>query len=192
MVMPFELSNAPSTFMWLMNIVLQPYIDKFVVVFFDGILVLNNNKGDHLHHLKIILDALRKHHLYANLKKCRFLQEILVLGFVISKEGVNMDPEKVRAILECPSPRSIIEVRSFHGIATFYRKFIQKFCSIVVPITNCTKAKTFTWTNGAEEIFKFLKKKVTEAPILALQGFDKVFEVDCDASHVGIGVVLSQ
>jgi hypothetical protein len=101
MVMPFEMSNAPSIFMWLMNIVLRPYIGKFVVIYFDDILIFSNNKEDHLQHLKIILDALRKHYLYAKLKKCKFLQEILVfLGFVISTEGVRMDSKKVRAILE--------------------------------------------------------------------------------------------
>jgi hypothetical protein len=108
-----------------MNIVLRPYIGKFVVIYFDDILIFSNNKEDHLQHLKIILDALRKDCLYENLKKCRFLQESLVfMGFVISKKGVWMDSEKVRAILEQPSPRSITEVRSFCGLATFYRKFI--------------------------------------------------------------------
>jgi len=94
-----------------------------------------------------------------------------------------MDLEKVKAILEWVSPRNILEVRSFHGLDTFYRKFIQNFCSIVAPIKYCTKGKTFTWTNEAEESFKFLKKKVTETPILASPDFDKVFEVDYDASH---------
>ena len=193
MVMPFGLSNAPSTFMRLMNTVLRPYIGKFVVVYFDDILVFSKNKEDHVHHLKVILDVLRKHQLYVNLKKCQFLQESLVfLGFVISAGGVKMDSEKVRAILEWPSPRSITEVRSFHGLATFYRKFIRNFSSIVAPITDCTKGKEFRWTNEAEDNFKLLKKKVTEAPILALPDFDKVFEVDCDASHTGIGAVLSQ
>jgi len=136
---------------------------------------------------------LRKHQLYANLKKFGFLQEKLVfLGFVISTEGFKMDSEKVRAILEWPSPRSITEVRSFHALSTFYWKFIQNFSSIVAPITNCTKGKAFLWTNEAEEGFKFLKKKVVEAPILAFPYFDKVFEVDCDVSHVGIGLVIIQ
>jgi hypothetical protein len=108
MVMSFGLSNAPSTFMRLMNTVLRIYICKFVVVYFDDIVVFSNNKEDHLQHLKIILDALRKHKLYVKLKKCKFLQESLVfLGFFISAEGVKMDSKKVIAILEWPSPRSI-------------------------------------------------------------------------------------
>jgi hypothetical protein len=94
-----------------MNNVLKPYIGKFVVIYFDDILIFSNNKEDHLQHLKIILDVLRKHQLYANLKKCRFLQESLAfLGFVISAKGVKMDSEKVRAILEWPSPQSVTEV----------------------------------------------------------------------------------
>lgn len=96
-----------------------------------------------------------------------------------------MDSEKVREILEWPCPRSIIEVRSFHGLATFYRKFIRNFSSIVTaPITNCNKGKTFLLTKEAEKSFNFQKKNVTEALILALPNFDKVFEVDCDASHI--------
>ena len=167
--MSFGLSNTPSTFMWLMNTMLRPYIGKFVVIYFDGILVFSKNKEDHLQHLKIILDKLRKHQLYANLNKCRFLQESLVfVGSFISTKGVNMDSKKVRAILEWPSPRSITKVRSFHGLATFYIKFIRNFSSIVAPITDCTKGTTFKWTNKVEESFKFLKKKGIEAHILAL------------------------
>jgi len=152
--MPFGLSNAPSTFMRLMNTILRPYIGKFVVVYSDYILVFSNNKEEHLQHLRIIFGVLRKEKLYANLKKCRFMQDILVfLGFVISKDGVRMDPEKVRAILEWPSPSSITEVKSFHGLATFYRKFIQNFSSIVAPIIDCTKGREFVWTKDAEESF---------------------------------------
>lgn len=189
-VMPFGLSNAPSTFMRLMNIVLHPYIGKFVVVYFDDILIFSKGREEHLQYLRIILEVLRREKLYANLKKCRFMQaSLFFLGFVISADGVKMDPEKVRAILEWRSPRSITELRSFHGFITFYRKFICNFNSIVAPVTDYTKGQEFSWTKEAEESFQYLKK-VTEAPILALPGFDKVFEVDYDASHVGIGVVI--
>ena len=103
-----------------------------------------------------------------------------------------MDLEKVRAILEQPSPRSITEVRIFHGLATFYRKFIPNFSNIVAPITDCTKGTTFKWNNAIKQSFKFLKKEVIETPILSLPDFDKVFEVYYDAYHVGIGAILSQ
>ncbi|XP_057820692.2 uncharacterized mitochondrial protein AtMg00860-like [Cryptomeria japonica] len=172
--------------------VLKEYSDVIPDELPDG-LPPNKSKEEHLQHLRIILDVLRKEKLYANLKKCSFMKESLVfLGFIVSTEGIKIHSEKVREILEWPIPKSIIEVRSFHGLATFYRKFIQNFSTIVAPIIDCTKGKEFMWTNEAEESFKFLKKKVTEDPILALPDFKKVFEVDCDASHVGIGVVLSQ
>jgi hypothetical protein len=193
MVIPFRLSNAHSTFMQLINNMLRPYIGKIVVVYFDDNIVFNNNKEDHLQQLKIILDELRKHQFHENLKKCRFLQESLVfLGFVISVEGVKMDSDKVKEILEWPSPRGITKVRIFHGLSTVYQKFIQNFNNIAAPIPDCTKGKTFMWTNEADETFKFPKNKVTKEPILALPNFDKVFEVECDASHVGIGAVFSQ
>lgn len=141
--MSFGLSNAPSTFMRLMNTMLHPYIGKFVLVYFDDILIFSKGREEHLQHLRI-LGVLRREKLYANLKKCRFIQESLVfLGFVISTNGVKMDPEKVQSILEWPSPCSITEVRSFHDLATFYRNFIHNFSSIVAPMTDCTKGQEF-------------------------------------------------
>ena len=151
---------------------LWPYIGKFVVIYFDGIIVFIKNKEYRLQYLKIILDTLRKHHLYENLKKCRFLRESLVfLGFVMSTEGVKMDSEKVKAILEWLSPSSITKVRSFQGLTTFYRKIIWKFSSIVAPIIDCTKGKIFKLTNEAKENFNFLKKKVNKAPFYSLTKF---------------------
>ena len=138
---------------------------------------------------------LREEKLLINLKKCSFVKkELVYLGFVILAEGLKMDPEKVRAILEWPTLRSATEVRSFHGLASFYRKFIKGFSSICGPLTETMRGdrKEFMWTTGADKSFNLLKEKVTEQPVLALLDFNKVFQVDCDASGTAIGVVLSQ
>ena len=126
LVMPFGLTNAPSTFMRLMNHVLRAFIGKFVVVYFDDILIYSKNLDDHLIHLKYVLDVLRKERLFANLKKCTFCTDKLVfLGFVVSARGIQVDEEKVRAIQDWPSPTSVSKVRSFHGLASFYRCFLK-------------------------------------------------------------------
>ena len=145
MVMPFGLSNGPSTFMWFTNTILQPYIGKFVVVCFDDIFIFSKNRGEHLQYLKVILAVLRVEGLYANLKKCRFMQTSLTfLGFVISGDGIQLDPKKIRVILEWPTPTNITAVSNFHGLATFYQKFIRNFSSIVAPITDYTKGRDFS------------------------------------------------
>ncbi|GKA02998.1 putative nucleotidyltransferase, ribonuclease H [Tanacetum coccineum] len=156
LVMPFGLSNAPSTFMRLMNEILRPLIGKFVVVYFDDILVYSKSKEEHL----------------------------------VSKEGIYMDPSKVEAIKSWPISSSITEVRRFHGLASFYRRFKKKFSTIVSPITDCLKKVTFEWHKSAQAAFECLKDKLSSAPILALPNFDMLFELECDASGVGIGAVL--
>ena len=191
--MPFGLSNAPSTFMRFMNQFLKPCIGISVVVYFDDILVYSRSEEKHLDHLHQIFTILREQNLYANLKKCNFFTDnIVFFSYVVSKYGIKMDPNKVEAILNWPIPSSIHDVRSFHGLASFYRRFIKGFSSIMAPITECLKGNKFIWTSDAQDSFELIKKKVTEAPILVLPDFNKVFEVECDASHTGIGVVLSQ
>ncbi|KAJ0534568.1 putative nucleotidyltransferase, Ribonuclease H [Helianthus annuus] len=193
MVMPFGLSNAPSTFMRLMNHIFKPFIGKCVVVYFDDILVYSDDIEQHLDHLRSIFDVLRTQKLFANKEKCQFLQnEVIFLGFFISGDGLRMDESKVTAITTWPTPKSLHDIRSFHGLASFYRRFIRNFSSIVAPITECLKSSKFTWTQAAQLAFETLKSAVTQAPVLALPDFNQVFQVECDASGLGIGGVLSQ
>ena len=192
-VMPFGLSNAPSTFMRLMNQVLRTFIGKFVVVYFDDILIYSKGKEEHLEHLRQVLQTLREQKLYANMKKCSFLtNEVIFLGYIITTEGIRVDPSKIDAIKGWPIPKTVHDVRSFHGLASFYRRFIRNFSSIAAPLTDCIKGDKFQWTESAQKSFEELKKRLTEAPVLALPNFDQVFEVSCDASNTGIGAVLSQ
>ena len=194
LVMPFGLTNAPSTFMRLMNHVLRAFIGKFVVVYFDDILIYSKNLDDHLIHLKVVLDVLRKERLFANLKKCTFCTDKLVfLGFVVSARGIQVDEEKVRAIQDWPSSTSVSKVRSFHELASFYRRFVKDFSSIAAPITEVIKKDVgFKWGEEEEKAFKVIKEKLTHAPLLALPNFAKTLEVECDASGLGIGAVLMQ
>ncbi|MFS7973284.1 putative nucleotidyltransferase, Ribonuclease H [Helianthus anomalus] len=193
MVMPFGLSNAPRTFMRLMNHVFWELIGKCVVVYFDDILIFSKTVEQHQQHLNQVFGVLRAQKLYGNKAKCHFFaSEVLFLGYLISGSGIRMDKSKVEAITSWPIPKTLHEVRSFHGLASFYRHFIRNFSSIVAPITDCLKGTPFTWTTAATATFEDLKKRVTQAPVLALPNFQIMFQVECDASGFGIGGVLSQ
>jgi hypothetical protein len=140
LVMTFGLTNAPSTFMRLMNEVLKEFIGKFSIVYLDDILVFSKTREEHLRHLNLVLKKLHQEKLLINLKKCFFMKTKLVyLGFVISQEGLKMDPEKVKSIKEYPYPRNIFEVRILHGFLSFYRKFIRNFSGICAPILETVK-----------------------------------------------------
>ncbi|KAK1602006.1 hypothetical protein QYE76_027111 [Lolium multiflorum] len=194
LVMPFGLSNAPSTFMRLMNHILRPLIGKSVVVYFDDILIYSKNLEDHVQHVREVLCILRHEKLFANLPKCHFAQNKLVfLGFVVSANGIEVDSSKVEAIHNWPTPTNVGQVRSFHGLAGFYRRFVKDFSTIACPLNELTKKNVpFVWGKAQQKAFDELKKRLTEAPLLVLPDFAKTFEIECDASGLGIGGVLMQ
>ena len=194
LVMPFGLTNAPSTFMRLMNHVLRTFIGKFVVVYFDDILIYNKSFDEHVKHIRQVLDELRKEKLFANLEKCSFCTDhVVFLGFVVSAKGIEVDESKVQAMKDWPAPTNVSQVRSFHGLAGFYRRFVRDFSTIASPFNELTKKGVeFKWGNSQEDAFQELKKRLTEAPVLILPDFTKTFEVECDASGIGIGGVLMQ
>ncbi|GJT86624.1 putative reverse transcriptase domain-containing protein [Tanacetum coccineum] len=193
-VMPFGLTNAPAVFMDLMNRVCKPFLDKFVIVFIDDILIYSKNKEEHKEHLRIILELLQKEKLYAKFLKCEFwLDSVKFLGHVINSQGVHVDPAKVEAIKSWSALKSPTEVRQFLGLAGYYRRFIEGFSLIVKPLTKLTqKNKTYEWGEEEEEAFQLLKDKLCSAPILALPEGSKDFVMYCDASLKGYGAVLMQ
>nr|GEW10110.1 putative reverse transcriptase domain-containing protein [Tanacetum cinerariifolium] len=169
-VMLFGLTNAPAVFMDLMNWVCRPFLDKFVIVFIDDILIYSKNKEEHEEHLRIILELLQNEKLYAKFSKCKFwLDSVKFLGHVINSQGVHVDPAKVEAIKNWTAPKTPTEVRQFLGLAGYYRWFIEGFSLIAKPLTKITqKNKTYEWGKEEEEAFQLLKDKLYSAPILAL------------------------
>jgi hypothetical protein len=194
LVMPFGLTNAPSTFMRLMNEVLRAFIGKFVVVYFDDILIYSKTMDEHLDHLRAVFNALRDARLFGNLEKCTFCTDrVSFLGYVVTPQGIEVDQAKVEAIQGWPVPKTITQVRSFLGLAGFYRRFVKDFSTIAAPLNELTKKGVpFSWGNKQENAFIMLKDKLTHAPLLQLPDFNKTFELECDASGIGLGGVLLQ
>jgi hypothetical protein len=198
MVLPFGLTGAPSTFMHLMNHVLDAFIDKFVVVYLDDILIYSRSLEEHELHVRAVLEQLRKHKLYAKESKCElFKHEVTFLGFIVGAEGLKVDPAKVKAVLDWPVPTNVTEVRSFLGFVGFYRKFIAGHSEVVTPMSDLTKKDMeekgkFAWTAEAQVAFDKMKRMLTEAPILALPNPDKPYVVCTDASGFALGACLMQ
>ncbi|GKC69626.1 putative reverse transcriptase domain-containing protein [Tanacetum coccineum] len=193
-VMSFGLTNAPAVFMDLMNRVCKPYLDKFVIVFIDDILIYSKNKEEHEEHLKAILELLKKEELYAKFSKCEFwIPKVQFLGHVIDCQGIHVDPAKIESIKDWASPKTPTEIRQFLGLAGYYRRFIEGFSKIAKPMTKLTQKKVaFEWGDKQEAAFQTLKTKLCSAPILALPQGAENFIVYCDASHKGLGAVLMQ
>ncbi|GJR04869.1 putative reverse transcriptase domain-containing protein [Tanacetum coccineum] len=160
-VMPFGLTNAPAVFMDLMNRVCKPYLDKFVIVFIDDILIYSKNKQEHAEHLKLILELLKKEQLYAKFSKCEFwIPKVQFLGHVIDSQGIHVDPAKIESVKDWASPKSATEIRQFLGLAGYYRRFIEGFSKIAKPMTKLTQKKIkFEWSDKAEAAFQLIKKK---------------------------------
>jgi len=157
-------------------------------------LIYSRDNEEHAQHLRIVLQTLREHQLYAKLKKCEFwLEEVVFLGHVVCKEGIKVDPQKIRAIVDWPRPTNVTEVRSFLGLAGYYRRFIKDFSKISSPLTNLLKKVVkFEWSSKCEEAFQELKSRLTSAPILTLPVEGEEYIVYSDAPKNGLGCVLMQ
>ncbi|GJU00085.1 putative nucleotidyltransferase, ribonuclease H [Tanacetum coccineum] len=194
LVMPFGLTNAPAVFMDLMNRIFHEYLDKFVIVFIDDILVYSKSEEEHERHLRIVLEILRQKKLYAKFSKCEFwLQQVAFLGHIVSADGIIMDPSKVEAITKWPRPTTVTEVRSFLGLAGYYRRFVEGFSRLALPLTQLMrKGEKFVWTDERQESFEELKRRLVSAPILTLPSGSGGFQIYSDASKKGLGCVLMQ
>ncbi|KAL8125862.1 hypothetical protein AgCh_013241 [Apium graveolens] len=194
LVMSFGLTNAPAAFMDLMNRVFKKYLDKCVIVFIDDILIYSRTEAEHVEHLRIALGILKEEQLYAKFSKCEFWRnEVQFLGHAINKEGVLVDPSKIEAVSNWERLTIPTEVRSFIGLAGYYRRFVQDFAKIAAPLTRLTrKIEKFEWTEKCENSFQELKKRLVTAPVLALPDGKGDFVIYSDASHKGLGCVLMQ
>jgi hypothetical protein len=192
--MSFRLTNAPAYLMYMMNKVFMEYLDKFMVVFIDDILIFSKNEEEYDKHPRMVLQRLRENQLYAKLNKCEFwLKEVSFLGHIISEVGISIDPSKVNDVLSWNTPQNVLNIRSFLRLAGYYRRFIERFSNISKPMIDLLeKGKTFEWTPRHEAIFQELKKRLTTAPVLTMLDMEKPFSIYCDASGQGLGCVLMQ
>jgi hypothetical protein len=193
-VMSFGLTNLPAYFMYLMNKVFVKYLDKFVVIFIDDILIFSKTEEEHGKHQRLVLEKLRSNQLYTKFSNCEFwLTEVALLRHVISAGGVSVDPSKVKDVLNWMPLMNASEIRSFLGLAGYYRRFIKDFSKISKPMTKLLeKNKTFEWTAECQTSFDDLMKCLTSALVLVLPDLTKKFDIYCDASRRGLGCVLMQ
>lgn len=193
LVMPFGLCNAPSLFQATKNSAFSPYLRKFIIIFFDNILIYSSFLPEHLAHLEKAFAVLLAGGFFLKYSNCSFAQtHIEYLGHMVSNNGVHLVPTKIEAIRNYPTPRSIRALRSFLGLSGFYRRFIQGYASIVAPLTKLLVKDQFQWTAAAQRAFDDLKHTLCSASVLELPDFSQPFVVETDASGVGMEAMLSQ
>src|SRR3954471_18075233 len=192
--MSFGLTNATTTLPCMMNSIFMEYLHKFVVVYLDVVLIYLKNEEEHAEYLRLVLMKLREHRLYAKLSKSEFwLPEVTFLGNVISAKCIAVNPERVQAVLDWTPPKSVKQVRSFLGLASYCRRFVENFSKVAKPLTELLKKdKKFEWTPKCEESFQELKGRLTSAPVLAPPDTKRDFDIYCDASRQGLGCILMQ
>ncbi|KAI2644119.1 Transposon Tf2-9 polyprotein [Labeo rohita] len=194
LVMPFGLSNSPGVFQALVNDVLRDMVDQFIYVYLDDILIFSSSLQEHVQHVRRVLQRLLENGLFVKAEKCDFhAQSVPFLGYIVSAEGMRMDPEKIKAVVDWPSPDSRKALQRFLGFANFYRRFIRNYSQLAAPLTALTSPRmAFRWSDAAEAAFANLKRRFVSAPILVTPDPSRQFVVEVDASEVGVGAVLSQ
>lgn len=192
-VMPFGLTNAPSTFQAVMNDLFRPFLRRFILVFFDDILIYSHTMEQHRSHLEQALKLLYDNQFFAKMSKFCFGQsQVVFLGHVVNSEGVKVEEEKFSAVQSWPTPSTVKEVRGFLGLTGYYRRFVQNYRFIAQPLTMLTKKDGFVWSEEALNAFNKLKQALLSTPVLRLPNFSEPFVVECDASSDGVGAILSQ
>lgn len=192
-VMPFGLTNTPTTFQASMNALFAEQLRRYVVVFFDDILIYSGYLNDHFRHLMMVFSLLKEYTFYVRREKCSFgLTELAYLGHIIAWDGVRPDPEKVSTVANWPIPSSTRQIRAFLGLTSYYQKFISRYAEVVAPITDLLRKQSSGLHDAAGEAFIQLKKLLTSAPMLAYSDFSQPFMVETDTCKVGTGAVLLQ
>jgi hypothetical protein len=190
------LDNAPTTFMRMMDDILWPFTNYFVVVYLDDILIFNKNWVEHLQHIQQVLHTLRQHKLYANLEKCSFgMNKVQYLGYIVDEHGVHVDPAKIQVIHDWPAPTTLTELQSFLGLANFYRRFMLGFSHIAWALSQVTRGggkEKFVWGQSQQKVFDDLKQHLCSTPVLSLPDLQQPFEIETDASDYVVGTVLTQ
>ncbi|KAL0147989.1 hypothetical protein M9458_056716, partial [Cirrhinus mrigala] len=194
LVMPFGLSNSPAVFQALVNDVLRDMVDQFIYVYLHDILIFSPSLQEHVQHVRRVLQRLLENGLFVKMEKCVFhAHSVPFLGYIVSSEGIRMDPNKVKAVVDWPTPDSRKALQRFLGFANFYQRFIRNFSQLAAPLTAITSTRTtFRWSNAPNVAFTNLKSRFVSAPILVAPDPTRQFVVEADASEVGVGAVLSQ